>query len=362
MKRISAFIALRELLKATAAFSGEAFLRKASSAISSQFSANFVFITRLVESPPHTAKILAAWRDGAEATGWEFALSGTPCELIYQQDLGDEWKAIRVGASVGLAEDVCRRFASTRQTTYQAFIGVPLWDAHNRMMGHVALFFNRSLDDEDDLSTMLEIVELFSLKVQSELNRMLLEQERERMLQELKEANIRLKHESITDSLTGLYNRRYFAQRIQELHERFKRSAEAFTLILLDVDRFKSINDTYGHDAGDTALCLLADTLLKDTRSKVELLFRTGGEEFVMLLPSSFTPHELTAINDRINRAVAQIVLPEEMAQVQLTVSIGASWPKAEDTNWNAVYVRADKAMYEAKRKGGNQAWIDQSF
>lgn len=181
------------------------------------------------------------------------------------------------------------------------------------------------------------------------------------MLQELKEANSRLRHESITDSLTGLYNRRYFSQRIQELHARFKRSAEAFTLILLDVDRFKSINDTYGHDAGDTVLCYLANALQGNTRYKVELLFRTGGEEFAMLLPSSFTPDELTVINDRITRAVAQIVLPEEMAEVQLTVSIGASWPKSEDTDWNAVYVRADMAMYGAKRKGGNQALIDQS-
>lgn len=362
MDQFSPYVTLRELLKATAPFSGEAFLKKASSAFARQFAADFVFITRLLESPSNTVQMLAAWRDGVEAAGWEFALSDTPCELIYRQDLGDEWKAMRVGSAVGLAEDVCRRFASTRQTTYQAFIGVPLWDASNRMMGHVALFFNRTLSDEEERRTMLEIVELFSLKVQSELNRMLLEQERERTLKELKEANSRLRHESITDSLTGLYNRRYFAQRIQEVHTRFKRSAEAFTLILLDVDRFKSINDAYGHDAGDRVLCYLAKALRGNTRSKVELLFRTGGEEFAMLLPSSFTLDELTVINDRITRAVAQIVLPEEMAQVQLTVSIGASWPKAEDTDWNAVYVRADTAMYEAKRKGGNQALIDQSL
>lgn len=359
MDQFSAFVTLRELLKATAAFSGESFLRESSSAIARQLSADFVFITRLVEAPSDTVKMLAAWRDGVEVTGWEFALSDTPCELIYQQDLGEEWNTMRVGSAVGLAENVCNRFASTRQTSYQAFIGVPLWDSHNKMMGHVALFFNRSLDNDDECKRMVEIVELFSLKVQSELNRMLIEQEREHILQELKDANNRLTHESVTDSLTGLYNRRYFTQRIQELHARFKRSAETFTLILLDVDRFKNINDTFGHDAGDTALCYLANALSQNMRSKVELLFRTGGEEFAILLPSSITLDELNIINDRINRTTANIILPKEMAKVQLTVSIGASWPNGDDADWNAIYIRADMAMYVAKKKGGNQAWIN---
>lgn len=206
---------------------------------------------------------------------------------------------------------------------------------------------------------MLELVELFSLKVQAELNRMLLEQAREQTLQELKIANTRLMHETITDSLTGLYNRRYFAQRIQESYAGFKRSAEPFALMLIDVDRFKSINDTYGHDAGDTVLRCLADSLKKTTRSNIELGFRIGGEEFAVLLPGPIAPEKLALIGGRISQAVAEIVLPDRLNQVKLTISIGVAWPKEEDEGWNAVYVRADAAMYKAKRNGGNCALID---
>jgi diguanylate cyclase (GGDEF)-like protein len=129
---------------------------------------------------------------------------------------------------------------------------------------------------------------------------------------------------------------------------------------VLDVDRFKSINDTYGHDAGDTVLCYLANALRNTTRSSAELSFRTGGEEFAILMPGHVTPKELDVVTNRIKLAVNQVVLPEELNKVELTVSIGASWPKEEDTGWNAIYVRTDKAMYTAKRKGGNRALIDE--
>lgn len=361
MDQSSAYAVLRDLLKATAATSGEAFLAQACRAFAHEFAADFVFITRLLEVPSDTVEMLAAWRDGKAIAGWEFALAGTPCALIYKHDEAKEWKTTRVGSAIGIADEVCRKFTSTRQTSYQAFIGVPLWDANRKMIGHIAIFFNRSLNDEAICHLMLEILELFSLKVQAEMNRMLLEQEREKVLQEITRANDRLLHESITDALTGMFNRRYFMQRIQEAYAGFKRTAEPFVLIMIDVDRFKNVNDTYGHDAGDAVLRCLADTLRKITRSQTELSFRIGGEEFALLLPGAISPQELSVIGRRINQSVAQAVLPEALGQVRLTVSLGAAWPKVEDEGWDALYGRADAAMYQAKKIGGNSLRIDET-
>lgn len=94
MNPSSAYATLRDLLKATAPYSGEAFLKQACRAFASQFATDFVFITRLLEAPPNTVQMLAAWRDGKEIAGWDFALPDTPCALIYKEDLGTEWEAM----------------------------------------------------------------------------------------------------------------------------------------------------------------------------------------------------------------------------------------------------------------------------
>jgi len=362
MNDLTAYTILRNLLTDTAPFTGEAFLKASVKSFGRQFDADFVFITQAIETPVDTVKMLAAWREGQEISGWEFALPGTPCELLYRNELPDTWDGMRIGSGVAIAENVRRAFASAAETTYESFIGVPLWNSDRKMIGHVALFFKRRLTDGHTRNFILELVELYSYKVQAELNRMLLEQAREGILEELQKANERLAHESITDSLTQLYNRRYFTQRIQQTFARFKRYGECYTLVLLDLDNFKNINDTYGHEFGDEVLRKVAAAFVENTRTDVEMVFRIGGEEFAILCHGPNDAETLRALGNRINRLVKSLLFKTEQGIVPVTVSIGAAQPKADDVSWNAIYVRADEALYTAKKEGRDRTVVADGY
>jgi diguanylate cyclase (GGDEF)-like protein len=357
MNDFKAYTILRNLLTETAPYSGQAFLQAAARAFAQQFSADFVFITKAIDK--QKVQMLASWRDGKEISGWEFDLPGTPCDLIYRDEVSDSWASMRVGRMVAIADDVRHRFASTKDTNYEAFIGFPLWDSRQTMIGHVALFFKRPLPIEPERKFMLELVELFSYKVQAELNRMVLEQVRENMLTELKRANEQLARDSITDSLTQVYNRRYFTQRMQQAFARYKRSGEQYALMLLDLDHFKRINDKYGHDAGDKVLRQAAETFLKSTRADVEMAFRIGGEEFAILCHGAKNAESLNGLGERINRAVRDLLVIDQDQQIHVTVSIGAALPKKDDSSWNAIYVRADAALYLAKSQGRDKTIVE---
>jgi diguanylate cyclase (GGDEF)-like protein len=358
MNDLTAYTVLRNLLTDTAPFTGERFLKVSAKSFARQFSANFVFIAQALETPTDTVRMLAAWRGAREIDGWEFALPGTPCELIYRDELDRRWDGMRVGSMVAIADNVCDRFAATRHTTYQAFIGVPLWQGDGKMIGHVALFFDRCLTDRRERNFMLELAELFSYKVQAELNRMLLEKAREGMLEELKKANERLARDSITDSLTQLYNRRYFNQRMQQAFARFTRSGERYALALLDIDYFKQINDTHGHDVGDEVLRKAAAALSENTRAEVEVLFRIGGEEFAILCHGLADAEALSSLGNRINRLMKTISFKTGKGEFRTTVSIGTAVPKDGDASWDALYVRADTALYAAKKDGRDRTVV----
>ncbi|CAN5344626.1 hypothetical protein BH11PSE11_BH11PSE11_32950 [soil metagenome] len=348
----TAYAILRNLLTETAPYTGDAFLKAAVKSFARQFEADFVFITQLIDAPADTVRMLAAWRDGAEIAGWEFALPGTPCELIYQDEEHASWDGMRVGDTVALAENVCRQFASTKDTTYESFIGFPLRSGDHKMIGHVALFFRRRLPEGAAGTFMLELAELFSYRVQAELNRILLEQAREATLEELKDANVRLAHETITDLLTQLHNRRYFTRRLQQSYTRFKRSGEQYALMLLDLDYFKKINDEYGHDIGDAVLRKMAEVFSTNTRIDIEMVFRIGGEEFAMLCHGTNDAVSLQALGERINAAVRAAEISIRGATIRTSVSIGFTIPRADDAGWDTIYARADKALYKAKNEG----------
>lgn len=158
---------------------------------------------------------------------------------------------------------------------------------------------------------------------------------------------------AMTDSLTGLYNRRYFDQRARDEINNARRNYQPLTTIVLDIDDFKRINDTYGHSAGDIALIKLAHIMKQELRS-CDVVSRVGGEEFHILLVN--TPECVAVrIAERMRQAIkaSPIVLgsPSEEPAC-LTCSFGIASLKADDQHIDCVLQRADAAMYEAKRRG----------
>lgn len=158
---------------------------------------------------------------------------------------------------------------------------------------------------------------------------------------------------SITDELTGLYNRRYLENKMrQELHKAVEQE-KSLALIIMDIDFFKKYNDTYGHWQGDQVLKSFSETLL-NILDDTYMAFRFGGEEFVILLPD--TSHDdAAAISERIRREFStKTFTPNAKTSVHVTVSVGFSILKPEDTE-EVLFQRADKALYQAKTSGRNR-------
>lgn len=162
---------------------------------------------------------------------------------------------------------------------------------------------------------------------------------------------------AITDPLTGLYNRRYLDTHLNHLIEHYINRGKALSVVSVDVDFFKAINDTYGHDIGDKVLQELSLRLKANTRS-VDLCCRVGGEEFIMVLPNTATDLS-SRIAERLRRAVASRSFDCGMAQpVPVTVSVGVASLNGSDDTLEKLLKRADLALYSAKREGRNRVVV----
>ena len=176
-------------------------------------------------------------------------------------------------------------------------------------------------------------------------------EERER---ELSEVNSRLLKMAQTDSLTELDNRRYLEQRLDEMFEHSRRLKEPVAVVLCDLDRFKSVNDTYGHQVGDVVLKELARILKKEAR-EIDRVGRYGGEEFMLLLPGTVLDAAVT-FAERVRKAVEAHTFSFDGGTLQRTMSCGvAAWPHPRIADCDALVKAADDALYVAKETGRNR-------
>ncbi len=159
-----------------------------------------------------------------------------------------------------------------------------------------------------------------------------------------------------TDPLTGLANRRSFDESARRLARSVGEEAIPAALLMIDIDRFKAINDTLGHAEGDKGLRLLADTLRHNLRER-DLPCRTGGEEFMVIMPGML-PEQAEATAWRLLRQIAEATIEAEELPFHFTVSIGVTCFKPTDRSIEAVTQRADAAMYQAKHAGRNRVAV----
>jgi diguanylate cyclase (GGDEF)-like protein len=162
-----------------------------------------------------------------------------------------------------------------------------------------------------------------------------------------------LKEQSIIDPLTGLYNRRFLKETINTITAQIKRSGTTLGILAIDVDYFKQVNDTYGHDAGDKVLMEVAKTIKSSIRES-DIAVRYGGEEFLVLL-IDVQPGSTVHVAEKIRKAVENKVIDIGTAQLKKTVSIGVSeFPVDTDKIWQCIKF-ADIALYKAKEEGRNR-------
>jgi diguanylate cyclase (GGDEF)-like protein len=160
---------------------------------------------------------------------------------------------------------------------------------------------------------------------------------------------------SLTDSLTGLPNRRAFEEALERTHSFAARRGTPFSIVMLDIDHFKRVNDTYGHEAGDQLLSMLGKLLLEAQRRE-DFAARIGGEEFAIVMPADDAAAAAAAA-ERVLQAVRHLPFEQNGVRIPVTVSAGvAQWDMHEEAT--DVLRHADQALYDAKRSGRDRVSV----
>jgi two-component system cell cycle response regulator len=172
--------------------------------------------------------------------------------------------------------------------------------------------------------------------------------------------NVQLSLEmAITDQLTGLNNRRYMTRHLDTLIMNAEKSVRPLAFLILDIDHFKSVNDTYGHDIGDEVLREFANRISANVRG-IDLACRYGGEEFVVVMPDTDVEFA-AAVAERLRRSVEATPVPisRDPNRLNITISIGIAGSNGRDDTAEKLLYRADQALYRAKREGRNRVVAD---
>ena len=253
-------------------------------------------------------------------------------------------------------------------------IYLPAYYAYIMPMFLPIILYNVYLLEPDSLTlAIMYLLFLLMLIITAEINSNLLLQniklanEKDWLIENLNQTNTTLENTndklmksmdeirtmSVTDSLTGLYNRRHFTKMLELELDRAKRNEYTLNLVLMDIDNFKEVNDTYGHPAGDDFLIKVAASLKKSLRRANDVIFRLGGDEFAAIL-TNISIKEANFICNEI-----QHQLKEDMAKDKGTVSIGViSIPPNHTSDFKYLISSADKALYQAKKEGKNRVVI----
>lgn len=177
-------------------------------------------------------------------------------------------------------------------------------------------------------------------------------------LQELEDVNRELAKKTTLDDLTGLFNRRYYDQKILAEYRRSRRNLSALSILVVDIDHFKKVNDTYGHLAGDQCLVAVAQQLKQALHRSSDVACRYGGEEFCLILPET-EPAGAMAFAEELRLKISQLSVEYQGSVIPLTISCGVScYQQQEGASPELLFSAADQALYQAKQQGRNQVQL----
>ena len=249
---------------------------------------------------------------------------------------GVDWLQFWKGGAKCLARDAMQEAIEGRVGRFEGFCptakGTPMW---------WDVIVSPLLDDAG------QVIQLLAVSRDITAHHQLNERQHERMAQ-IEAQNVALEDLATRDGLTGLMNHRALQQRLREEHERALRYGTSLSVLMLDVDKFKSYNDVFGHLAGDAILRQVAQ-ILRETARGCDVVARYGGEEFVVLLPGAST-EEPNNIGERFRHAIETATWQDRA----ITVSVGVAALTPATVHPDALLADADAAMYHSKRRGGN--------
>ena len=216
----------------------------------------------------------------------------------------------------------------------------------------------------DDFLVKTAGMKVLQVRLSAARRVVLLQQELEREREELRHfaaelaiSNRSLQEAALTDALTGLPNRRYALERMQQEWAASYRSARSLACMVIDLDDFKQINDIYGHDVGDMALRLASEALRRVLRSQ-DVICRTGGDEFLVICPET-SEEEVLACGERLRKEIDGMTIENNDETLNLSISVGVAVRNETMSNVGDLIKKADRAVFGAKRLGRNRVVSD---
>lgn len=267
--------------------------------------------------------------------GQSFELKDTFCTLTLQ---ADEPVATGHAGQSEFAGHPCYRLFDI-----ETYIGAPL--LVDGIIHGTINFTGRDIRKRSFTSADIQIIRQFADWIGHEIAR-------QRDHQALMDAKIRMERIASIDDLTQILNRRAFLEKANTEIQRFRRTKQVFTAVMMDIDHFKSINDQHGHAAGDDILKLFTRTISKELRS-VDIFGRVGGEEFCLILSGTGLEDAFT-VCERLRKKIARSCQDPRLSQV-VTCSMGLAVSGREDVEFSSLMQKADTALYQAKSTGRNK-------
>ncbi|MDY0152096.1 MAG: sensor domain-containing diguanylate cyclase [Candidatus Cloacimonas sp.] len=215
------------------------------------------------------------------------------------------------------------------------------------------LYASALYDADDKALGLLGVFVDIDNQVTAEENQRVLIESMEKLNMELTVLNADLRRLSRHDTLTGLFNRRVLEEIMEKENIRAVRTKRGFGVAIADIDNFKKVNDTYGHDAGDTVLKEISLAFLKGIRN-MDIVGRWGGEEFMFIFPETSCQGAMVVI-ERIRSSIEKTQIIYQNVDICPTITIGLSFHSGEDMEIVDIVAEADKAMYKGKTSGKNR-------
>ena len=317
------------IARGVSATTGEAFFRSLVSQLSGVLGADFAFVGELDPADPAWVNTVAVSSAGAPAPNYRYALRDSPSETV-------------VGRQACIYPDrVSERFPNHPlliDRGIQAYVGTPLNDAAGRPLGLIAVMFRAPISEAALVQNLLQI---FAVRAASELERL--------------RHVAALEHQATHDSLTGLPNRFLFKSRVEEAIAGGAPPGRG-ALMLIDLDHFKEVNDTLGHQIGDELLkCLARGRAAELARGHGAEFARLGGDEFAVWVPGIADPRQASAIAAQIRVALGAPVTVAGL-RLEINASIGVALFPAHARDAAGLLRCADVAMYKSKRQGSGSA------
>jgi len=299
--------------------SGMRYIEVAVEAMSRALGAVSVFVAHRVSEESDEVRVVYAFRNGVPRDPFSYRLKDQPCLIPY------DGEPTLIPCALGDA------FPAKKEAGYKSFVGIPLRALHGGVLGHIAIYDQADL--LQDGSYYLGVAQAFALRMACELQRHL--------------ENDRLRRDAETCMMTGLLNRRGFEDRAKIAVDTARRAGADLAAVAFDLDRFKQVNDTYGHAAGDELLIGFASCLGACFHRDTDLVARLGGDEF-FLLAAATPEHEARRLAEEVRLMFEASPVHAGSETIFGTCSFGVAMLD-QDPALSGLLERADQALYESK-------------